>query len=200
MESFKFDSKVVGFKLSDSKEKVVTNEIVTPTGVSLPKDAPARMKTLIAEGKKWYLTVVLSEDSKNPFAMFCQTNSKEDSVQTSDAMMRLESLAYKKGILPAHIDATIDKISKDSNVTKLTRMISLNLRHGVLPISIVTEINKMEDIFVGSFLFQIKKFLSQYIEEGEEVKGEVCSSCGSAKLVYESGCISCLDCGGSKCS
>jgi len=200
MENFKFESKVVGFKLSGDKPSVKTNENVIPTDVKLPKDAPARMKTLIAEGKKWYLTVVLSEDSKTPFAMFCQTNNTEDMVQTSDAMMRLESLAYKKGILPEHIDQTIDKISKDPNVTKLTRMISLNLRHGVLPLSIVTELNKMEDIFVGSFLFQVKKFLGQYIDDGEEVEGETCSDCGSSKLVFESGCMSCLDCGGSKCS
>jgi hypothetical protein len=198
MESSKvvFDSKIVQYKL-ESTEEPVTEEVVV-TDIKLPDDSPARMKTLRAEGKKWYLTVVYHDNTEKPFALFCRTNSREKSVQTSDAVERLLQLAQDKGILKDHIDSTVDKISHESNVDKLTRVISLLLRHGVAIKNIVGCLEKMEDVFVGSFLFQIRKFLSQYIQDGEEVEGESCTECGG-KVVYSEGCMKCLDCGSSKC-
>lgn len=198
MESFKFESKVTGFKLKEKKAES-TSEVVVPTDVKLPNDAPARVRTLKAEGKKWYLTTVYRDDGVL-FALFCQSNHHEKNTQTLDAVIRLQDLALRKGVLPEHVEKTVSKINGDNNVSKLARMISLNLRHGILPASIVNEIDKMKDVFVGSFLFQIKKFLGKYIEEGQAISGEVCSSCGSDKLVFSEGCLSCLDCGGSKCS
>lgn len=196
MENFKFDSKITGFRIKDKLKN--TKERVVATDVKLPTDSPARVKVLKAEGKKWYLTVVYHENTEQPFALFCHTNHREKSAQTSDAVTRLEQLAHKKGILDKHIDKTMGKIENDNNVSKLTRLLSLLLRHGVAISSIVAELDKMEDIFVGSFLFQIKKFLGQYIQDGEEVQGAGCLDCGGT-LVYSEGCMSCLDCGSSKC-
>jgi hypothetical protein len=193
-----FKSKIAKFELV-GKEEVVDREEIIKEDVKLPDDSPARMKTLRAEGKKWYLTVVYHETTEQPFAMFCHTNSHDKSTQTSDAVERLVKLARKKKIQKKHIDATLEKTNVDSNVSKLTRIISLLLRHGVLIKNIVAELDRMEDIFVGSFLFQVKKFLSQYIHNGEEVEGSVCSECGGT-LVFSEGCMSCRDCGNSKCS
>jgi ribonucleoside-diphosphate reductase alpha chain len=58
----------------------------------------------------------------------------------------------------------------------------------------------MEDVYAGSFLFQIKKFLSSFIKDGEKVEGEKCADCGSTNVVYEEGCKRCNNCGSSKCS
>lgn len=173
-------------------------EKVTSTDIKLPDDSPARMKILHAEGKKWYLTVVYHEDTGKPFALFCRTNSREKTVQTYDAVEKLIELGKSKGILEEHIDDTMKKICTEANVDKLTRTISLLLRHGVAIRNIVTCLNKVEDVFIGSFLFQVRKFLSQYIKDGEEVDGESCPECGS-KMVYSEGCMKCNDCGYSKC-
>lgn len=177
----------------DLEEKVVI------TDVKLPDDVMARMKTLRVDGKKWYLTVAYHPNSEEPFALFCNTNHHEKSAPTSDAVERLISLAQSKGILEDHIQDLLKKIEHDNNVSKLTRAISLLLRHRVSINSIVAVLNEMEDIYVGSFLFQIKKFLSQYIREGEHAEGMVCSNCGSTHVVYSEGCFMCLDCGSSKC-
>lgn len=183
------------------KYEIVDNngERVIVTDVSLPDDVPARMKTLRAEGKKWYLTVAYLPDSEEPFALFCSTNHNEKSAQTSDAVERLVALARKKGILEDHVVDLIKKIEHDNNVNKLTRTISLLLRHKVSIKNIVSELNQMQDVFVGSFLFQIKKFLSQYIREGEKAEGVVCESCGSTNVVFSEGCFMCKDCNSSKC-
>lgn len=188
--------KIVSFSLGDTAED---RSNVLITDVKLPDDSPARMKTLRAEGRKWYLTVVYHPQSETPFALFCTTNSREKSPQTSDAVELLVDLAKRKGVLDKHIDSLLEKISHENNVNKLTRTISLLLRHQVAIVDIVSTLDKTEDLFVGSFLFQIKKFLSQYIKDGEEVEGGKCDDCGSSKLIYSEGCMACADCGSSKC-
>ena len=199
MESFKIDKKIVSVKLGDSSKKEDYEGVIV-TDVKLPTDAKARLKTLKAEGKKWYLTVAYHPDSDLPFAVFCHTNNKEKSAQTSDAVTRLITLARSSGILEEHVKGLEDKIDQDNNVSKLTRVISLLLRHRVKIAAIVKELDKMEDIYAGSFLFQVKKFLSQYIKDGEKVEGSTCSNCGSSNLIYSEGCMQCADCGNSKCS
>lgn len=194
----KFDSKVVEYRLVGEKE-VASAEVIIPDDVQLPDDSPARMKVLRTGGKKWYLTVVYHEATEQPFALFCHTNSHDKSAPTSDAVDRLVKLARKKKIAKKHIDSTLDKTTSESNVSKLTRVISLLLRHGVLIKNIVAELDRMEDVFVGSFLFQIKKFLAQYIKDGELVEDGSCSECGGT-LVFSEGCMNCLDCGATGCS
>lgn len=189
---------IVKFELVETKEVVDANILVTD--VELPSEATASLKTLKAEGKKWYVTVAYLPESTLPFALFCHTNNREGTTQTSDAVERLIKLADNSGILDEHITGLETKMSGDSNVSKLTRIISMLLRHQVPIRSIVQTLDKMETIFVGSFLFQIKKLLSHYIKDGEVVEGAKCDDCGSSTLVYSEGCMSCIDCGSSKCS
>lgn len=200
MASFNIEKKIVSVQLGEGATPAKNDfDEVIVTDVKLPTDAAARLKTLKAEGKKWYLTVAYHPDSELPFAMFCHTNHKEKGAQTSDAVTRLVALARSSGILEEHIKGLEDKIDQDNNVSKLTRVISMLLRHRVKIAHIVRELDKMEDIYVGSFLFQIKKFLSQYIKDGEAVEGAKCSECGSTNVVFSEGCNRCNDCGSSKC-
>lgn len=197
----KIESKIVGYRVikGEGSESSSLDEKIIPTDVKLPDDSPARMKVLKAEGKKWYLTVVSHKETDQPFALFCRTNSHEKSAQTSDAVERLFTLARKKGIAEEHIASTETKVAHESNVDKLTRAISLLLRHGVLIRNIVAELNQMDDVFVGSFLFQVRKFLSQYVKDGEKVDGAACTECGSTAIMFSEGCQKCLSCGSSKC-
>jgi len=167
--------------------------------VKMPDSASATIKTIKAEGKKWYLTIVYHTDSDKPFALFVKTNSNEKTVNANNAVEVLTKLAYKKGIPEQHIETTIGKINQDSNASKITRIISLMLRHGVLIKNIVLALDTIEDVFVGSFLFQIKKFLSSYVKDGEKVEGAKCENCGSDKIEFSEGCFKCVECGSSKC-
>lgn len=197
MANFNIEKKIVSVYLGD--KAVEQDQQVIVTDVSLPEDAEAVVKTLRAEGKKWYVTVAYHPDSKLPFALFCHTNNKEKSAQTDDAVERLLTLAKESGILPEHITDLESKIVNDNNVTKLTRVISLLLRHRVKIKNVVSTLDRMESIFVGSFLFQIKKLLATFIKNGEKIEGGVCSDCGSTNLIFSEGCSVCADCGSSKC-
>ncbi len=181
-------------KLADqSDEELILDD------VKLPSSSPAMMKTIKAEGKKWYLTVILNEQQTRPFALFVHTNSREKNVTTHGAVDRVIALARTKGIPKKHIEDTLEKISADSNSAKMTRAISLLLRHGVLIRNIVSTLDKVEDVFVGTFLFQIKKFLGSYIKDGERVEDEKCLECGSETVVFSEGCKQCMSCGSSRC-
>jgi ribonucleoside-diphosphate reductase alpha chain len=166
--------------------------------VNIPDATNASMKTLKADGKKWYVTVVYGEDGKSPIALFVSTNAHEKNVTTNNAIEVLTDLALKKGIPEKHIEKTLEKIKLDNNATKLTRLISLLLRHGVLIKNIVFALETVDDVFVGSFVFAIRKFLSSYIKDGEKIKDKVCDNCGG-QLIFSEGCSKCLACGNSKC-
>lgn len=189
--------KIVSVAINKNKT-VNVEENIKITDVPLIDDAPARMVTLKAEDKKWYLTVVYLPGTELPFALFCHTNSEEKSATTHDAIDKLVSLAKSKGILDRHIDRVIENSINEPNVSKLSRTISLLLRHGVLIKNIVAVLDSMEEIYVGSFLFQVKKFLSQYIQNGEVVQDERCDKC-QGTLIFSEGCMMCRDCGHSKC-
>lgn len=192
----KISSKIVSVKVLDNVPTRV--ETIIPENVSLPADAPARMKTLKSEGRKWYLTVVYHPNTEQPFALFCHTNHYEKTTQTSTAVERLCALAERKGIPTKFIESVHEKAKHDPNTSKLTRSISLLLRHGVLVENIVAELDAMDDIYVGSFLFQIKKFLSNHIEDGTVADGHNCPVCDTPQIFSE-GCLRCPSCGHSKC-
>ena len=155
------------------------------------------MKTIRAENRKWYLTVVYYENSHRPFALFVKTNAHEKNVDTDQAVDILINLAREKGIPERHVENVISKLSTDNNSSKITRLISFCLRHGVLIRNIVNALDKVEDAYAGSFVFQIHKFLASYIKDGE-ISSDKCSECGG-EIIYSEGCKMCRSCGNSKC-
>jgi ribonucleoside-diphosphate reductase alpha chain len=183
----------------DEKDATPGDEEIILDDVKLPDSAPATLKTLKAEGRKWYLTITWNEQMTRPFALFVHTNSAEKNVTTNDAIEVLVKLAKSKKIPKKHLDMVLEKTEKDNNASKITRLISFNLRHGVLIKNIVSALDQVEEVYVGSFLFQIKKFLASFIKDGEKVEGKICENCGSHNIVFSEGCNKCNDCGSSKC-
>jgi ribonucleoside-diphosphate reductase alpha chain len=177
---------------SDAEEEIIVDEI------KLPDSLPATLKTMRSEGRKWYLTVIMNETQTRPVALFVQTNSHEKTVTASDAVEKLLELAKAKSIPNKHIEETMAKTVADTNATKIARMISLCLRHGVLIRNVVAALEKV-DCFAGTFVFHIRKFLSTFIKDGEKVEDEKCLECGSQNVVYQEGCKVCKNCGSSKC-
>jgi len=110
----------------------------------------------------------------------------------------LIELARKKGIPEIHITSNMEKMAHDNNSTKIARIVSMLLRHGVLVKNVVNALDKVENVTCVSFLFQIKKFLSGFIKNGEKTD-DVCPECGQHTIVFEEGCKSCKSCGWSKC-
>lgn len=166
--------------------------------VKLPDSLPATLNTLRSEGRKWYLTTILSEDRSRPVALFVQTNNHEKSITANDATERLLALAREKEIPERHVADVERKIAGDNNASKICRVISLCLRHGISCRSVVSTLERV-DCIVGTFVFHIRKFLGTFILDGTKAEGESCLECGSHNVVYQEGCKVCLNCGSSKC-
>ena len=181
-----------------AKDEEQYEEEIIKEDVKLPDSANATLKTIRAEGKKYYLTVVYNENPNRPFALFVKTNNHESTTLTSNALDVLMKLSRKKKIPKRHRDEVAEKITADNNANKVARTISFLLRHGVLIKNIVAVLDNVEDCYVGTFVFQIKKFLSTYIKDGDVVEDEKCLECGG-KVVYREGCKLCMSCGNSKC-
>ncbi len=79
--------------LSAVKETVDEQEEIILDDIKLPDSLPATMKTLRAEGRKWYLTVILNESQAKPLALFVHTNHSEKNVIVEDTTEQLISLA-----------------------------------------------------------------------------------------------------------
>jgi ribonucleoside-diphosphate reductase alpha chain len=182
----------------EEKDADPDDEEIILENVEMPESTPATMKRLRAEGKKWYMTVVWNETGTRPFALFVHTNHHEKNVVAEGAVEALTALARNKKIPEHHIEGVLEKIDSDNNATKISRMISLCLRHGVLIKNIVYALDKLDNAYVGTFLFAVKKWLSTFIKDGEKVDG-TCLECGSTHIVYQEGCSVCMACGSSKC-
>lgn len=183
--------------LSAKEEETFDEEIILDD-VKLPDSLPAQLKTLRAEGRKWYLTVIQNESQTRPVALFVQTNAHEKSIVANTAVESLLKLARIKGIPEKHVLDVEVKIAGDNNASKICRTISLCLRHGVSIKSITAKLDKT-DCLVGSFVFHVRKYLASLIKDGEPVADEKCQACGSTNIVYQEGCKVCVNCGSSKC-
>ncbi|NOY38444.1 MAG: adenosylcobalamin-dependent ribonucleoside-diphosphate reductase [Chlorobi bacterium] len=82
------------------------------------------------------------------------------------------------------------------------KLISGVLRHG-MPIPNVVELVKklqLDSENINTWKVGVERALKKFIPDGTKAfHGEKCQSCDSENLIYQEGCLICLDCGSSKC-
>ena len=95
----------------------------------------------------------------------------------------------------------ISNIFENPNNGTLTRFISLSLRHGVPLNFIVEQLSKDKFSDMTSFSRVMARVLKKYIKDGTKTTAEKkCPDCGKENsLIYQSGCVQCLNCSYSKC-
>ena len=80
------------------------------------------------------------------------------------------------------------------------KLISSTLRHG-MPIEKVVElISSLQlDESINTWKNGVARALKRYVPDGTEAKKQSCQNCHSTNLMYQEGCLTCKDCGSSKC-
>lgn len=81
------------------------------------------------------------------------------------------------------------------------KLISGTLRHG-MPLDKVVELIQslqLDSESISTWKNGVQRALKRYVEDGTEVKGHTCDTCDSNNLIYQEGCLTCKDCGSSKC-
>lgn len=166
-----------------------------------PKELPCFIDHLIIKGHRYYTVVGLFEDC--PYEVFTGNNHDgEGEIIIPKSIKQGKVIKVSRGnykLLSEDKEFIISNSHTDSNADALTRMVSTSLRHGV-DISIVVHQLEKTKGDMTSFAKALSRTLKKYIENGKEVHGETCLSCGSDKLVREDGCITCKNCAWTKCA
>jgi len=81
------------------------------------------------------------------------------------------------------------------------KLISGTLRHG-MPIDKIVELIQslqLDSESISTWKNGVQRALKRYVEDGTEAKGQTCDNCNSNELIYQEGCLTCKECGSSKC-
>lgn len=81
------------------------------------------------------------------------------------------------------------------------KLISSTIRHGMSIDKIVDLINslQLDNESINTWKNGVVRALKRYVEDGTQAKGQTCTNCKSTNLIYQEGCLTCKDCGSSKC-
>jgi len=175
-------------------------DIVYNCAPKRPKALPCNIHQVSVKGEKWVVLVGVFNDK--PFELFC--GSLEDiylpqKCQTGEIIKQGGS-KYSLRVKIRNSDVLYEDIANllmSDNEKALTRLLSLNLRHGVYPQFIVDQLKKSNGD-ITAFSTAISRVLSKYVVD-YVFKDNVCPKCGQASLFFTEGCIKCLDCDYSRC-
>lgn len=97
---------------------------------------------------------------------------------------------------------TIEGLSQKFNPEywNYAKLISSTLRHGMPIEKVVDLISSLQlDESINTWKNGVARALKRYVPDGTEVKKQMCQNCNSTNLMYQEGCLTCKDCGSSKC-
>ncbi len=81
------------------------------------------------------------------------------------------------------------------------KLISGILRHGMPIHKVVETVTSLQfdNDTINSWKAGVARALKKYIPDGTAANGAVCEECASHNVIYQEGCLTCPDCGSSKC-
>ena len=80
------------------------------------------------------------------------------------------------------------------------KLISSTIRHGMPIEKVVDLISSLQlDESINTWKNGVARALKPYIPNGTTVNKQCCANCNSTNLHYQEGCLTCTDCGSSKC-
>jgi ribonucleoside-diphosphate reductase alpha chain len=81
------------------------------------------------------------------------------------------------------------------------KLISGVLRNGMPIVDVVNLVHGLEldSEAINTWKNGVERALKRYIPDGTKAPGELCENCGAEGLVYAEGCLTCKNCGYSKC-
>jgi ribonucleoside-diphosphate reductase alpha chain len=184
--------------------KIEEKEIETvKTDLKLPDTfINGPMKIIKREGCKYYINFSYlpeDKDMKHPVCIWINTNDHGEAVAIDKAVKKLTALLRKYELSEDLIQKQLEKIKGNRANQKLAKMVSMCLRHRLPIVETIGALEGLEDDFISSLLTSVRKFLAMHVQDGTKAVGKQCLASGSERMVYQSGCSTCLDCGNSGC-
>ena len=156
------------------------------------------------KGEMWTVLVGMLYDL--PFEIFCG-QAEDLYIPKSCRKGKIIKRGYGKYSLEIMIRKSpveykdLAQVLMTDEERSLTRLLSLNLRHGI-PLQFISEQLKKSNGGITTFSTAISRVLSHYIKNTDYVykDGEKkCPECGKNTMIFKGGCFECMDCGYSKC-
>jgi len=168
-----------------------------------PTNLETDIHNLTIKGEKWTILVGLMDGK--PYEILGGANKIVDLPKNAK---KGELVKVSTGKNQARYDLIVDdltvkdvsKVFDNPNYSAFTRLLSLSLRHGAPINYVVEQMQKEQDSDMFSFARSISRVLKQYVPDGTKATGQkTCPECDSTNLIYQDGCVTCSDCGNSKC-
>jgi ribonucleoside-diphosphate reductase alpha chain len=193
---------------TDKKEETVAGNVPFPT--TRPQILEADVVRFQNKKDKWIAFVGLIDNQ--PYEIFTGLADDEDGIllprwvnegviiknREADGSSRYD-FQYKN---TRGYKTTIEGLSYKFNPEywNYAKLISSTLRHGMQIEKVVDLISSLQlDESINTWKNGVARALKQYIPDGTEAKKQKCQNCNSTNLLYQEGCLTCKDCGSSKC-
>ncbi len=181
-------------------EKKNNEQFIYKSASKRPKEIDADLHIVSVKGIKYNVIVGLID--KNPYEIFA-FKANEETIKNGNLKGKI--VKSKKGhynFLNCIEDNSIKELqvlAEKGEEQVLSRLCSGMLRHGAKPEFVMEQIDKCE-LEVVSFGKAISRILKKYVKEEDLIARALCSDCGSTNLRMQEGCLTCNQCGSSKCS
>lgn len=196
---------------NDDKKETSSVELLTTFPKKRPKELIANVVRFQNNKEKWIAFVGLIEEK--PYEIFTGLVDDEDGIliprwvnngliiksKNEDGSSRYDFQFKNKSGYKTTIEGLSHKFNPE--FWNYAKLISSTLRHGMPIDKIVDLIHslQLDSESINTWKNGVVRALKHYVEDGTQAKGQTCSNCESENLIYQEGCLTCKDCGSSKC-
>ncbi|THD66544.1 adenosylcobalamin-dependent ribonucleoside-diphosphate reductase [Robertkochia marina] len=200
-----------GVLISTEEKKEEDNDTLEHFPLTRPEVLEAEVVRFQNNKEKWIAFIGLSDGK--PYEIFTGLADDEDGIllprwvnegyiiknRNEDGTGRYDFQFENKRGYKTTIEGLSHKF--DPEYWNYAKLISSTLRHG-MPIEKVVElINslQLDSESINTWKNGVARALKRFVPDGTEIKGQTCMNCNGTNLIYQEGCLTCKDCGSSKC-
>jgi ribonucleoside-diphosphate reductase alpha chain len=200
-----------GVLISAEEKKEEENETLTHFPLTRPEVLEAEVVRFQNNKEKWIAFMGLIDGK--PYEVFTGLSDDEDGIllprwvtngyiiknRNEDGTGRYDFQFENKRGYKTTIEGLSHKF--DPEYWNYAKLISSTLRHGMPIEKVVDLINslQLDSESINTWKNGVARALKRFVPDGTEIKGQTCSNCKGSNLIYQEGCLTCKDCGSSKC-
>jgi len=200
-----------GVLISNEEKKEENQDSLISFPTKRPEILEADVVRFQNNKEKWIAFIGLIDDK--PYEIFTGLADDEDGIliprwatkgliiknRNEDGTSRYDFQYQNKRGYKTTIEGLSHKF--DPEYWNYAKLISSTLRHG-MPIEKAVElINslQLDSESINTWKNGVARALKRYVADGTLARKQKCDNCNSSQLIYQEGCLTCKDCGSSKC-